>query len=151
LSENSYLHNYLNNVATGFFKKWLAEKNQSSMKTDKVQSSGSTITKEDYRERLAIALVERIYTIAKEHDAYFILLDIPTMKTLAPSFPQREDFELMKVADVYVNSAEFLREYHKLIDLYQPHGHRHWSEFSHLIAGVQLGKIIMKKFEDKIQ
>ncbi len=144
LSENSYLHNYLSNVATQFFKKRLFEKNQSSKKTDKAQSS-STI--EEYNKRLAIALVKRIYTIAQEHNAYFILLDIAHFFNIKPSFPQREDYGYNKVADVYVNSAEFLIEYHKLIDLYQPHGHHHWTEFSHAIAGVQIGKIIRGKFE----
>lgn len=144
LSENSHLHNYMNNVLTVFVKKRKIEKNWASTNIGEAQASNSPITTKDYKELLAIALVERIYSIAQDLEAYFILLDIST-SNLEPSFPWREVTNPQNVSDVYVNSALLLRDYQELIELYRAHGH--WSEFSHRIAGIKLAKIILERFE----
>jgi len=142
LSGHSYFLNLILNAATEFSKQRLAENNMAIINTEEADEQDATITSQDYKEMLSIALVKRIYTLTQAYNAYFILLDIPN-RDLKLSFPHQDNCHSGKVADAYIDSAALLKKYQGIIDLYQPHGLHHWTRFSHLIAGEEIGKIIL--------
>jgi lysophospholipase L1-like esterase len=137
LSERSYLHNYLNMIATRHFKQALLRENVESIRD-------YAVDEEAYAEELGRALVSRIREVAHEHGAEFILLDIAS-KDLEPSFPWRGEADLSKVADHYLDTAPLLREYEGIVDLRMPHGHGHWTPFAHVMAGTALGASIVER------
>jgi hypothetical protein len=143
ISENSYLCNYVNASATLFFKDRLVKQNVANELHDNSQASIGT-----YKEKLAVALIKRLYAITSKHDAHFILLDIPS-ETLVPSFPRFDSDELKAMADRYVDSSLLLKQYQGLVDLYRPHGQNHWTEMSHLLVGIELGNIILEQWEER--
>jgi hypothetical protein len=169
LSDHSYLHNYLNNALSVYIKNKIEERNLNEIskskevakpialsdngkhnsrgrsKSESVVEPTSSDRKE-YNEKLAIELIRRIYSIAKEHNIYFILVDIPT-PDLKASFPVLEASEYPNLCDLYFNSLEVLKDYQGLIGLYVPHGHNHWSQFSHLLVGKKLGEILIDHFD----
>lgn len=142
LSEQSYFLNLIINAITEFSKQRLAQNNMAVINTEEAGEHDATITIQDYKEMLSMALVKEIYTLAEAHNAYFILLDIPD-RDLKPSFPHQDNCHVGKVADAYIDSAALLIKYQGKIDLYQPHGQHHWTNFSHLIAGEEIGKTIL--------
>ncbi|MFH1502036.1 MAG: GDSL-type esterase/lipase family protein [Candidatus Eisenbacteria bacterium] len=138
LSQRSYFHNYLNNVATEYFKKAMLKENMAALE----RSSGlEPADIENYKNELGRALVSRITEIAHAHGAGVVLLDIASWD-LESSFPWSGDGDVGTVADVYVDTAPLLAEYEGLAPLRAPHGHGHWSPLSHLVAGVELGRVI---------
>jgi len=96
---------------------------------------------DSYAKKLSVELVKKIYSIAKQNNIYFILLDIPNTE-LEPSFPILCESEYENLCDVYFNSSRILKDYQDLTDLYRPHGLQHWSTFSHLVVGKNLGRIL---------
>ena len=87
-----------------------------------------------------------MYSIAKAHDSYFVLLDIPP-RNLKPAFPLTKDADLNSCADMYINAAQYLKEYKGKGNLYRLHGQGHWSEISHLIVGTKIGEKLLEKFK----
>lgn len=142
LSEHSYLHNYLNRVATRHFKRSLLEQNVASIR----ERAG--VDEDAYAERLGRALVARMREVAHEHGAEFILLDIASMD-LEPSFPWRGDADLSVIADDYVDTVPVLRDYEGMASLRMAHGAGHWTPFAHLMAGVELGRVILERAEER--
>jgi hypothetical protein len=141
LGHRSYLHNYLNTLATRYFKRALFAQNIASV----VEQPGD---KNTYTEVLGRALVARMRDVAHEHGATFILLDIASWE-LEPSFPWQGDADLSEIADEYIDSASLLGEYEGMVDLRLPHGHGHWTPFAHLTVGVELGRIILDRAEGR--
>jgi hypothetical protein len=141
LSEHSYLHNYINMLATRHFKRALLEENIAAIRNAEGDENA-------YSEALGRALVARIRDVAHEHGAELILLDIASWD-LKPSFPWKNEEDLSVIADDYVDTAVLLREYEGLTSLRLPHGHGHWTPFAHLVAGVELGRIIIERIEER--
>jgi hypothetical protein len=141
LSENSYIHNWLNAKATVFVRDRLASK-----KLDEARGEAARRQEDspDYANGLARALVREVFRTATTAGAKFIMMDIPSPR-LVESFPV-DDRGPGAYADSYVDMAAVLSPYEGLIDLYRPHGFEHWTEFSHMLAGIELGKRIMDWF-----
>lgn len=147
LSQHSYLHNLLRTLASRSFSKKLLKKHLGELrrsqesKPEDIESSG---------EQLAVAIVKRMYSIAKQHNIHFILLDIPSSRYSTeepkPSFPVLADSEYSDVCDSYFNSLDVLKDYEGLVDLYQPHGMHHATEFTHALIGKSLGDELLEKF-----
>jgi hypothetical protein len=129
LAQHSYLHNYLNNVAT-------------------IQKEAliSSATMDDYTTTLRRALVRRMCSVPHEHGARFVLLDIARWDMKA-SFPWKGTPNLGRMADVYVNTATIFKEYEGLTALRVPHGGGHWTPLAHLVAGMTIGKIVLGETE----
>jgi hypothetical protein len=158
LGEYSYLHNYLNAVATDFLKRDVVVNNVNEMiQVNPTLKKTATDTREiipqnemndyGYEVRLACKLVEKIKEIAAQHSTRFILLDvalyIPEAQgdNLSPSFPKQCIGN--GTYDYYVNSYELLKQYKgSRDDLYRPHGKKHWTEKSHLIVGQYLAGLV---------
>jgi len=137
LSQRSYLHNYLNNVATGYFKTAMLRQNIADLQSKTGLESEDV---ETYKTELGRALVSRVTSVAHASGAKVILLDIASWD-LKPSFPWRGDVDAGEIADVYVDTARLLSEYESLAALRVPNGHGHWAPLSHLVAGMELGRI----------
>jgi hypothetical protein len=141
LSENSYIHNYLNAKATV----WLRDRLASSKQEEATPGAGQApADAKDYQDHLARALVLELYRTAREAGARFVLMDIPEPEMKA-SFPLGADGAGL-YADGYLDMLAVLSPYDGLMDLYRPHGFRHWTEFSHLLAGIELGKLVLAWF-----
>jgi hypothetical protein len=140
LSEHSYLHNYLNNVATVFFKERLVKKRMADLEAGGSGEAGEESAHE-YAAELGRALVERMYDVCRENGADFVLLDIGS-RELERSFPWR-DGDVGRVTDRYVDMSALLRPYEDLIDLRVLHGDGHWTPFSHLTAGMAVGDAVL--------
>jgi lysophospholipase L1-like esterase len=143
LSEHSYLHNYLNNVATIYFKRRLLR----SRREELAQDTDPAVMSQ-YREDLGRELVERMYASVKQHGAQFVLLDIAS-RDLESSFPWRGPPDEGVVADRYVDTAALLSEYEGLAPLRVVHGDGHWTPFSHVMAAVALGEVIMEHADNE--
>lgn len=156
LSENSYLHNYLNGLATFYFKRQKANKQKADVIKqipDAADFDKADLAKDSYEKRLAYQLVRKIYQISKEHEAEFILLDIPQVlirqKAVGEKLERSFDFEkksINSVCDYYLDGSKILQPYAAETDLYRPHGHHHWTPEAHRIVGKKLGQVIEDKF-----
>jgi lysophospholipase L1-like esterase len=139
LSEHSYLHNYMNTVATRYFRNRLLR-----TRRDELRQGGGVpdLGREHYETDLARALVRRMCSSTQDGGADFILLDIPP-NDLSRSFPWRGAPDDGIIADVFIDTAELLKEYSGLIRLRVAHGGGHWTPFSHLVAATALGDAIL--------
>jgi hypothetical protein len=142
LSERSYLHNYLNNVATIFFKQRLLDERLAAIEGGEWEGADSRPAVEDYRVELGRALVKRVYEVCRENGAEFVLMDIGS-RELERSFPWRDESDIGSIADTYVDMSPILRRYEGLTPLRVVHGNGHWTPFSHLMAGMAIGDIIL--------
>lgn len=148
LSQRSFFHNYLNNVATEYFKKAMLKENLAALEAETGRPRGDV---EEYRIELGRALVERITQVAHERGTRVLLLDIASWDLVA-SFPWRGDADLGTVADAYVDTVPLLGEYDGFAPLRLPHGHGHWTPFSHMVAGMELGRIADRiMFEEEMK
>ncbi len=161
LGDHSYLHNYLNAVATEMVKKYFVKENletiahtnhnpnfEKAIADTREITLPSDMNNRGYEVQLTCRIIEKMKEIADEHKTTFILLDIaldvpPARPNLFPSFPKHCIDE--KVTDYYVNSSEMLKQYQgSRDDLYRPHGKSHWTEISHAIVGEHLAEVISK-------
>ncbi|MGE0336906.1 MAG: SGNH/GDSL hydrolase family protein [Gammaproteobacteria bacterium] len=135
LSEHSYIHNYLNAKATVFVRDWLAARNARAASEAEQLEPG-----EDYARDLTRALIAEIGASARAAGARFILMNIPS-PSLESNLPISPG-EMAGFADDYLDMRALLQEYAGLAALYRPHGFEHWTEFSHLLAGLALARIV---------
>lgn len=141
MSERSYLHAFLNTVASAKVRSWMYGRNAAEQ-----TGSADPLAAAEYERRLALALVERMVRLSSERGIPFILLDINEQRAddggtrLVRSFP----IDHWRGDDLlYLDSGEFLRKYDGLAHLYRPRGHRHWSPLAHLLAAEKLGETIL--------
>lgn len=142
LSEHSYLHNYVNMMATLLVKRSADKENLKLLGFD-LEDEDSLKKFETYQMELAHALVQGIYRRVQKDGGIFILMDIAT-RQLNPSFPRRAD--MRHVADEYVDTSLLLRSASGVEALNQPHGQHHWTPISHALAAERLAEIIAQKY-----
>jgi len=150
LSENSYLHNYLNAAATQWVVAWFNQKRQeevvhSQSQISNPQKDQTEILLKDYQARLACKLVERAHSVSSDNKALFILLEIPdySHNRISPSWT-RQTCSPESVSDIYVNGLSLLEDKTSGEIWYRPHGHNHWTPISHEVAGKYLASLIAK-------
>lgn len=144
LSEHSYLHNYLNTVATVYFKNRKMQKNEETMAVSKNSSNGSL---GQHKNNLTLKLFKRIYEVAQKNNIFFVILDIPNEKLIS-SFPSKNYSEF---SDYFFDASKYLYNYGGLTDLYRQHGHDHWTPISHLVVGKAIAEFIENNFIPKDQ
>ena len=147
LSQNSYLMNFIRINLSSYLKSRLLAKHKRQLnKLHLLQ----IYDEEHYKKELAVAIIKRIYSVAKQNNIYFIILDIPPMEfplvNAKPSFPILHDAEYSELCDIYFNSLDVLNDYRGLIELYYPNGMRHATEFTHALIGKHIGDILLDKF-----
>ena len=91
-------------------------------------------------------LLERMFHVCRERDITLIILDLPTTRGVgfASSIPTTMMEEVRAHSDAVLLSEDVLGEYRGLVEIHMPHGHRHISEFTHLMMGVRAGREILK-------
>jgi len=142
LSENSYFYSYLFNTTWLYFKKRLA-RTKSEEATEYAIAEQQVYS--DYQINLASSLLERMYKLCSENDMKLVIIDIPSQSKhgeIISSFPSSLLSSARRYSDAYVDSAALLSDYSGIGELHVPHGHRHISEFTHMIIGVAAAKKI---------
>jgi hypothetical protein len=139
LGENSYFYSVLfNTVWTHFKALSLAHAKDEAFDFAVPTKEGHS----DYEVELAVAIIERMRRFCEANATRFIVVDIP--RRIAPY----RFSESMKVADAgfeYVSSRTLLSAFEGAAEVHVPHGHKHISEFTHAIIGVELGRRILEK------
>lgn len=141
LSERSYLHNYLNSAATVWFKGLVEQKQKRAIAMQLTPRDSM----DDYQSKLACRLVERLHQVSFNHQALFILLEIPKVERtqVSHSWPAKV-CSPESVSDVFVDGLALLQREAPNDTWYQPHGHRHWTPVSHAVAGRHLAELIAR-------
>lgn len=148
VSENSYLHNYLNRVLTLAVKKRMFEKDKAEYHEEAKGTTEDTgRSRMEYKIDLAVAIIERIREVAAARGAATIVVDIPRA-TLDPSLTGTSDGQRGRIADEVLDSSRILREYEGLAPLYGTGGKTHWTPIAHLAIGMEIGRIIEARLGD---
>lgn len=147
LNQHSYLHSYLNNVATLYLKDKIKSENE-AMILEMKRSEAAFKDIETYEKDLAVAILQQIKFTAEKNKVHVILMEIPTFK-LEPSILSNVD--LSKICDDYFDTWLLLSQFTGLEPLYRLHGHRHWTEKAHEIAAEGLAERIVPVIKKRIQ
>jgi len=138
LSANSYFYSLLFNTTWDNIKKLLYR-----VKKDELVTEYAIPVEKinDYQISLEGKLLERMYTFCKSNNIKLIILDIPTLRD--SSFP----LSLYQIAknncDIFITSDSVLNDYFDVAEIHLPYGHRHISEFTHILLGVTIAKSII--------
>jgi hypothetical protein len=138
LSENSYFYSLVFNTV------WDAVKDRAANRATEY----AVPTKQEFSQHqtaLGLALLKRMGDFCHEHQAKFIILDIPRMegqRDFASSFPTSVLPSVKPLADGYIDSPALLADYQRVVEVHRPHGHRHISDFTHAVLGVAAAKKI---------
>jgi hypothetical protein len=147
LSENSYAYSLAFNGVWMHFKSALRERAASfGAPADSPDFEYAVATKaghSPYELSLAAALVERMQRFCQSRGIRLIVADIPR-----PNDPYRmvESLPPGMLNDIeFVDSRALLGELDGVVEMHKPRGHRHISEFTHTLLGVELGRRILKR------
>jgi len=140
LSENSYFYSLLFNTVWDNYKKLLYKGNKDEIITEYAIPVEKI---SDYQISLEAKLIERMYTFCKSNNIKLIILDIPTLNS--SSFPYNLSQIAKNNCDIYISSTSVLNDYFKISEIHVPSGHRHISEFTHILLGVSVAKSIIAK------
>lgn len=145
LGENSYVYSLAFNGVWAYFKEALRARARSAPE-DAPDAEYAVPTKARHsaqEQALAAALIERMAQFCAGRGMRLIVVDIPRPNDpyqLVESMPAG----LAKGVEV-VGSRALLGEYDGAAEMHVPRGHRHISEFTHALIGMELGRRILKK------
>ena len=146
LSERSYFYSMLFNSVWNFFRLRLADKS-----VEHIEIAVATTNEfSNYQIKLAVALIKRIYDVTKKMGAKLIIIDIPQVRGengIKPSVIDEILPEVMQNSDHFVSNA-VLNKFNKSVQFHLPNGHRHISEFTHTILGVETAKFIKSQMKN---
>jgi hypothetical protein len=147
LSENSYVYSLAFNGVWMYFKDALRDRaKHSGAPADAPEFEYAVATKSahsPYELALAAALVERMREFCETKGIRLIVVDIPRPKDaygVVASLPPG----LLKQVEL-VNASELVADFDGAARLHVANGHRHISELTHAMLGVELGKRILKR------
>jgi hypothetical protein len=148
LGEHSWMYSYFMNKAWVIAKSMLLSKSRAELETAYAIPVGQV---DEYQMALMRALLQRMARFCHENNARFIVLDIPKImknSSIRPSMPSELIDEIVTMSDHFVYSKDVLDRYRNVAMLHLPHGHRHISELTHLVYGVNAaGWIISNLYE----
>lgn len=147
LGENSYFYSLLFNSTWAFFKEQLYSKEKAQLLTELAVPSEELT---GYKIQLTARLIERMYSFCRKNDITLVILDIPRIdgEGFRSSVPDEIYQLITNNSDIFVNSEEVLKDYNHVIEIHNPHGHRHISEFAHALLGVSIAKEIIAEEGD---
>ena len=99
----------------------------------------------DYQIRLAAALLVRAAAFCTMHGIRLVVLDIPQLLPdggAASSLPAALADLVAGSGASWVRADDVLDDWRDVIEVHVPHGHRHISEFTHLLLGVTVGRMV---------
>ena len=131
---------------------WEAAKRAILTRTQaKVQTEYAIATKQltAYQMTLTQQLVERIYSFCQRNGIRLVILDIPEAQDyengiFAGSVPSGLVNAFRSNSDAFLSSEAIFGEYRFVAELHVPHGHRHISEFTHLLLGLAAAERIQE-------
>jgi hypothetical protein len=132
LGENSYFYSVLFNTTWQYFKIKLAKDAAEAVVEYAIPTTEENST---YEIELSVALLDRLHRFCDARGIRLIILDIPKLSGES-SFPPAIKDKIHELSDGYVDSSALLAEYVNVAELHRPNGHRHISEFTHAILGV---------------
>lgn len=147
LGENSYFYSILFNTTWEFFKSRLSRQAKESTQEFAVSQKADYSS---YEIDLAAALLKRIHDIARRNGVGVILVDIPQAEgDNLSSVPDALRPVVQSSTDIYIDSNALFDSYVGVAELHVPHGHRHISELSHTLIGVEVGRQILALRTDR--
>lgn len=151
LSENSYFYSFLMNTVWNFAKRMLLTRTQAELMTEYAIPTEELSV---YKQALMVALISRMQRVANRAEARFIIIDIPTLggrRDFTSSVPTQLTQAMRENAAAFIGSEGVLGRYRGVAEFHVPNGHRHISEFTHFMLGVELAKSIASLMEEKLQ
>lgn len=152
LSENSYLYSF------AFNQIWMQAKLRLSVSAAHAaggEAAGApagfeyalaTTAEHSAQEvELAMALIERMQRYCRSHGARLVVVDIPRVAgpyRAAESIPAAAAKRLAEEGIELLGSRALLSEADGAAEMHLPAGHRHISEFTHTMIGLELGRRI---------
>jgi hypothetical protein len=150
LSENSYLYSFGLNSAWNLGKQLLLARAKANLKTEYAIPVHEI---DRYQMILMEHLIERMYTFCRRNNIKLVILDIPKVAVpgqVKSSVPEELLDVFQRNSDHLVYSKEILKDYRNVASFHLPHGHRHISEFTHLVYGVEVAKYIQATHTESI-
>ena len=132
------------NVAQEFYKKQLTEQARSQLEEYAIPKK---VSYTGYEMELAKKFIERMIEVSHQHQAKFILIDIPSSMgrgQFKSSVPMELKNTFKSLSDAYLDSEILLSDYRGIIDIHVPHGHHHISPFTHAVIGIAAAKEVEK-------
>lgn len=74
-----------------------------------------------------------------------IIVSLPRTGGVKPPWPEEMRETAAENCDILVEGGKVLEDYDNLIELSKEHGHRHISEFTHCLLGVEIAKKIISE------
>ena len=147
LSENSYAYSVLFNGVWVHFKNAMQARASSAAPADAPELEYAVATKTGYSPYeigLAAALIERMRAFCQSRGIRFIVAEIPQTTDDRFHFVDSLPPGMLKQVEV-VPSRGLLADFDGAVQVHLPSGHRHISELTHALIGVELGKRILKR------
>jgi hypothetical protein len=142
LSENSYAYSFLFNTVWDLYKSALAKRSVENVVEFAVPTRAAV---SDYQLRLAAALLVRAAAFCTTHGIRLVVLDIPQLLPdggAGSSLPAALADVVAGSGASLVRADDVLGDWRAVIEAHVPHGHRHISEFTHLLLGVTVGRMM---------
>jgi hypothetical protein len=148
LSENSYAYSVIFNGVWLHFKTALRQRARSEAAPadggDFEYAVARNARHSAYEIALAAALIQRMQRFCQERGIRLIVVEIP--RTTRERFHFVESLPAGTLKDVeLVTSRALLGDFDGAAEVHVPHGHRHISEFTHVMIGAELGRRILKR------
>jgi hypothetical protein len=148
LSENSYAYSVLFNGVWMHFKNALQESaKNAAAPADGAEFEYAVATKSGYsayETGLAAALIERMRAFCQARGIRLIVVDVPQTTNERYRFAESLPPGMLKDVEL-VTSRGLLADFDGAAEVHRPHGHRHITEFTHTMIGVELGRRILKR------
>ncbi|MBL7996060.1 SGNH/GDSL hydrolase family protein [bacterium] len=144
LSEHSYLYSFCFNSVWDFIKAARVEKAKEGARAlDTTHSYAIAVNRTRTQKELQLTtkLLERLFNSAREHGVRIIFVDIP-QDDLENSLDRSMGPFVESNVDVYITGSKLVEPFKLHIDTHAPHGHRHISEFTHMVIGLEIAKAI---------
>jgi lysophospholipase L1-like esterase len=156
LGENSYFYSLLFNQVWAFMKQALHERavrealaHANNVEEGELEFAIATRDEHPpYAVALAVALIERMQRFCSERGIRLVLVDIPQPGgpyRLRSSLPEATVKQLHEAQIELIHSRTLLGEVDGAAELHRTRGHRHISEFTHTLIGVELGRRILQR------
>jgi hypothetical protein len=147
LSENSYAYSVLFNGVWLHFKNAMQARASTAAPADVPELEYAVARKSGhspYEIGLASALIERMRAFCESRGIRFIVAEIPQTTDDRYRFVDSLPPGMLKDVEV-VASRALLDDLDGAVQVHLPSGHRHISELTHALIGVELGKRILKR------
>ena len=147
LGENSYLYSFAMNTAWERAKRLLPSRQERELKAEYAIASGDL---DAYKQEVTVRLLQEMFRFCRTTGIRLIVLDIPQVaesRDFKSSVPAGLLDAFRNNSDVFVAAEEALADNRGIKEFHLPHGHRHISEFTHGVLGLEAGRHVVQMLE----